>query len=64
MEAKRNAYRLTVGKSERKRLLGRLRRRREDIKMYPKGVEWEGIDLIYVAEDRNQYEAILKLRIP
>lgn len=51
-----------VGKSEGKRLLGRPRHRREDIvKVYPQGVEWQGIDWICVAQDENQYEALLKL---
>jgi hypothetical protein len=64
MGVKINIYRLLVGKSEGKRQLGRLRRRWEDnIKMDPNGVEWEDIEWIYVAQDRNQWEAILKLCI-
>jgi hypothetical protein len=38
-----------------KRPLGRLRRRREDdIRMDPTEIGWEGVDWIYLAEDRNQ----------
>jgi hypothetical protein len=42
---KRNAYRILVGKSERRRLLGRPRRRWVGtIKMYLKGIGWDCMD--------------------
>ena len=52
MEQSRNAYRVLVGKPERKRPLGRPKRRWEDnIRMYLREV---GCDL---AEDRHQWRA-------
>jgi hypothetical protein len=47
---KRNAYSVLVGKSEGKRLLGRIRPRWEDnIKMDLRGTGWRGMDWIYPA---------------
>jgi hypothetical protein len=41
----RNAYKILVGKLERKRPHGRLRRRREDnIRMNLREIGWEGVD--------------------
>jgi hypothetical protein len=45
MVAKRNAYRISMGKPEGKRLLGRPRRRWVDyIKMDLREIEWGGMD--------------------
>jgi hypothetical protein len=45
MVAKRNAYRILVGKSDGKRPLGRSRRRWVDnIKMDPREITWDGMD--------------------
>jgi hypothetical protein len=45
MGAKMNAYMLLVGKPEGNRPLGRRRRRRvKDIKMYLRGIGWDGVD--------------------
>jgi hypothetical protein len=45
MEAKRNAYRILVGKPERKRPLGRARRRWVDnIKRVLDRMRWYGLD--------------------
>jgi hypothetical protein len=45
MEAKRNAHRILVGNSERKRPLGRPRRRRVDnIEMDLREIGWDGMD--------------------
>jgi hypothetical protein len=47
---KRNAYRILLGKPERKRPLGRPRRRWVDnIKMDLRAIEWDGMDWIDVA---------------
>ena len=55
MEQFRNPYRVLVGKPERKRPLGRPRRRWEDnIKMDLREVGREPRDWIALAEDRDQ----------
>jgi hypothetical protein len=55
MGAKRNAYRLLVGKPDGKRPLGRPRRRWVDnIKMDFREIEWDGMDWIDLAQDRDQ----------
>jgi hypothetical protein len=69
MGEKMNAYRILVGKLEGKRSLGRPRRRWVDnIKMNLIEIEWEGMDWIYLAQDRGQWRAFVKtimnLRIP
>jgi hypothetical protein len=52
---KRNAYRILVGKPEGKRPLGRPRRNRVDnIK-----IEWNGMDWIHLAQDRDQWRALV-----
>jgi hypothetical protein len=49
-----------VGKSERKRPLGRPRRRWVDnIKMDLREIGWDGEDWIDVAQDRDQWRALL-----
>jgi hypothetical protein len=64
-----NTYRIFVGKPERKIPLGRPRRRWENnIKMDLREIGWDGIDWIDLAEDRDQWRAlvntIIKFRIP
>jgi hypothetical protein len=55
MGVTRNAYRILVGKPEGKRPLGRPRRRWVDnIKMYLTEIEWDGVDWIKLARDRDQ----------
>jgi hypothetical protein len=59
MEEMKNAYKILVGKSEGKRPLGRGRRRREDnIKIDVRETEWE-VDLINVAQDKDQLRALV-----
>jgi hypothetical protein len=49
-----------VGKLEGKRLLGRLRRRCVDnIKTYLRELEWDGVDWIDMAQDRDQWRALV-----
>jgi hypothetical protein len=49
-----------VGNPEGKRPLGRPRRRWVDtIKMYLRETEWDGIDWIDLAQDGNQWRALL-----
>ncbi|KAJ4441577.1 hypothetical protein ANN_11433 [Periplaneta americana] len=61
MGESRNAYRVLVGKSERKRPLGRPRRRWEDnIKMDLREVGYDGRDWINLAQDRDQWRAYVR----
>jgi hypothetical protein len=55
MEERRNAYKILVGKSEGKRQLGRPKRRWEyNIRMDLREIRWERVDLIHMAQDRDQ----------
>jgi hypothetical protein len=65
----RNAYRILVGKPEGKSPLGRPRRRWvENIKMDLGEIGWDGIDWIDLAQDRDQWRALVNtatnLRVP
>jgi hypothetical protein len=65
----RNAYRILVGKPEGKRPLGTPRRRWVDnIKMDLREIEWDGMDLIDLVRDRDQWRALvntgMNLEIP
>jgi hypothetical protein len=66
MGEKRNAYRLLVGKPERKRQLGRPRYRW--IRMDLGEVGWGDVDWIGLAQDRNRWGAlvnsVLNLPVP
>jgi hypothetical protein len=67
-EAK-NAYRILVGKPEGKRPLQRPRRRWVDrIKMDLREVGWDGMEWIELAQDRDQWRAlvntVINLRVP
>jgi hypothetical protein len=64
-----NTYRLLEGKPEEKRPLGRPRCRCGDnIKMNRREIEWDGVDLIDMAQDRDQWRALvntlMNLRVP
>jgi hypothetical protein len=64
-----NSYRILVGKPEGKRPLGRPRRRWvENIKMDLREIRWDGMDWIDLAQDRDQWRALLDtvmiLRVP
>jgi hypothetical protein len=69
MGEKRNAYRIWMGKPEGNRPLGRRRRRWiENIKMDLGELLWDGMDWIYLAQDRGQWRAlvntVMNLRVP
>jgi hypothetical protein len=66
---KRNAYRILVENPERKRPLGRPRRRwLDNIKMNFREIGWDGMNWIDLAQDRDQWRAlvnaIMNLRVP
>jgi hypothetical protein len=66
---KRVAYRILVGNPEVKRPLGRPRRRLVDnIKMDLREIGWDGMDWIDLAQDRDQWKAlvnaVMNLRAP
>jgi hypothetical protein len=62
MGVKRNAYRILVVKPEAKTLLGRPRRRWvEKIKMNLREIGWDGMDWIDLAQDRDQWWALVNM---
>jgi hypothetical protein len=68
-EEKRNACRILVGKLEGKRLQGRPKSRRvNNIKTDLREIEWVDKDWIDLAQDRDQWRALLltvmNLRVP
>jgi hypothetical protein len=55
----RNAYRILVGKPERKRPLQRSRRKWVDnIKMYRREIQWDGMGWIDLVQDRDQWRVL------
>jgi hypothetical protein len=66
---KRNAYMILVGKPEGRKPLGSPRRRCVDnIKMDLREIGWDGIDWIDLAQNRDQWRAlvntVMNLRVP
>jgi hypothetical protein len=60
MVEKRNAYKILVGKLEGKRPLGRPRRKWVDnIKMDIREIGWNVMDWIDLAQDRDQWRALV-----
>jgi hypothetical protein len=56
----RNAYRILVGKPEGKRPQGKPKRRwMDNIKMDLREIEWDGMDWIDLAQDRDQWRALV-----
>jgi hypothetical protein len=69
MGEKRNAYTILVGKPEGEISLGRPRRRWVDnIEMDLREIGWDGVDLMDMAQDRDQWRAlvntVLSHRVP
>jgi hypothetical protein len=65
----RNAHKISMGKPEAQRPLGRPRRRWEDnIRIYLREIVWGGMDWIDLGQDRDQWRAlantIMNLRVP
>jgi hypothetical protein len=64
MREKRNAYRILVGKPEGKRSLRRPRRRWvNNIKIDLRARGWDGLDLIDLIQDRDQWKALVNMVI-
>jgi hypothetical protein len=69
IKATRNAYRILVGKPEEKRSLGRPTCRWVDtIKIDLRGIGWDSMEWIDLAQDRDQWKAlvntVMTLRVP
>jgi hypothetical protein len=70
MGAKRNAYRILVGKPEGTRPLGRVGRRRwvDNIKIDLREIGWDGVDWIDLAQVNDQWRSlvntVMNLRVP
>jgi hypothetical protein len=65
MGEKRNPCRMLVGKPEGKRPLGRPRRRWVyNINIDLREIGWDGVDWIDLVQDRDQWRALVNLRVP
>jgi hypothetical protein len=69
MVRKRNAYRILVGKPEGRRPVGRPRLMWVgNIKMNLREIGWDGVDWIDLAQNRDQWRAlvntVMNLRVP
>jgi hypothetical protein len=58
MGTKRNARRVSVGKPEGKRPLGRPRHRWED-HMVPRKIGWGAVGWIHLTQDKDQWRAVV-----
>jgi hypothetical protein len=64
-----NAYKISVGKQEGRRSVGRPRRKWEDNIMTDfRGIKWHDVDWIYLDQDGNQWRAlvntVMNLQVP
>jgi hypothetical protein len=62
-------YKILIGKPEGKRPLGIPRRTwRDNIRMDFREMSWEGVDLMHLAQDKDQWRALVKtvmnIRVP
>jgi len=68
MREARSTYNVLDGKSERKRPLGRPRRRWQDIRIGVREIGWEVVDWMHLAGDKDQWWAVvntvMNLRFP
>jgi hypothetical protein len=65
MDEETNAYNILVGTPEGKSQLGRPRRRWvHNIKMDLRETGWDGVDWIDMPQDRDQWRALVNLRVP
>jgi hypothetical protein len=57
----RNAFKILVGKSEERRKLGRSRsRQKNNIRLDLKEIDWESVDWMHLAQDRDQWRTLVK----
>jgi hypothetical protein len=61
MAQMKNVYKTVVGKTERKRLLGRPRNRWEDITLNLREMRREVVECINPAQDRHQWWAVVTM---
>jgi hypothetical protein len=59
MGEKRNAYRVLMVKPEGKIPLGRRRHRLGNNEMYLRVPGWSGVDWLHLAQDRDQWQALV-----
>jgi hypothetical protein len=59
LREKRYVYRILVGKPEGKRPLGILRQWVDNIKLDLRVIGWSGMDLIDLAQDRDQWSVLV-----
>jgi hypothetical protein len=58
----KHAYKILIGKFERKRPLRRPRRRGEDnIRIQIRETGWEGVDWTYLDQERDQWRTVVKM---
>jgi hypothetical protein len=63
MGEKRNANKVLVGKPETKKPLGRPRNRWGNNKMDLEGTEWEGVDSVLLAQDKDQRPSLVNTAV-
>jgi hypothetical protein len=60
----KNEYKILIGKPEGNNRLGRTRRRWEhNIRMDLMEIGWKGVDWIHLAQDRDQWRAVLDIAL-
>jgi len=61
MREKKNAYRILVRKPEGKRPHGRPGHRQKDVIPCIEAIGWEGMDCIYLTQDRNRWKPVVNI---
>jgi hypothetical protein len=59
----RNAYKILVGKPDRNRPFKRCGHRWEDNRMGLEEMGWEGVDIMHLAQDSDQWWALVNMVI-
>ena len=59
---KKNAYSILVKKPEEKKSVGRtMHMWKDNIKVDLKGIRWDSMDWIHLAQDRDQWQAVMNI---